>query len=116
MEGETGEPSSSQGPPSRHRGTKDRVFREFQVTRALPSKSPTPSQSKTRFWSVKRSEKVSQLGVSKLRNLLYVILCIVCQVMEQQYIDLQPAVSETLRQASMFAADQSPPTESTGGL
>ncbi|CAI8055159.1 Dystonin, partial [Geodia barretti] len=30
-------------------------------------------------------------------------------VMEQQYIDLQPAVSETLRQASMFAADHSLP-------
>ena len=33
------------------------------------------------------------------------------QVLEQQYIDVQPAVSEALRQANMFAAQASEPAE-----
>ena len=36
------------------------------------------------------------------------------QVLEQQYSDLQPAVSEAMRQASLFAAQAQPTGESDG--
>ena len=45
----------------------------------------------------------------KAKRFLYcTVLC--RQVTEQQYIDLQPAVSEALRQANMFATTDNQPT------